>query len=424
MNILHVVPYFYPAWAYGGTPKVVFELCRELAKKGHNVTVYTTDVFDSKKRIADLTPNSELRTPYSIEAEVDGLALSEVEGIKIKYFRNISNSLAFNQKVFISPAISKALKENLKQFDIVHLHEFRTLQNAATFLHLIKLRTPNSELRTIPPYVLSAHGSVLRLMGKEFLKMLFDKSIGFKILKSAKRVMAVSKIEVEQYISMGVPANKITVIPNGVNLSEFNNTEQLKGKFRERYKLADKKILFFIGRLNAIKGIDFLLNTFAILVKNMKDTILVIAGPDDGYKNEIESRINLLKINDKVLLIDGLYREDKIATMTDADIFIYPSRHEIFGIAPLEALMCGTPVIVTENCGCADFLREANGGIVVKYQDISGLLDAMQNILDKKEEAKKMASNGMELVQRLFNWDTISEKMIEVYRLACSSNPS
>ena len=396
MNILHIVPYFYPAWAYGGTPKVVFELCRELVRKGHNVTVYTTDVFNKNSRQSAV---GSRQSTNCIEAEV--------EGIKIKYFKNISNSLAFNQKVFISPAISKALKKNLKQFDMVHLHEFRTLQNATAYKYLTKYKIP---------YVLSAHGSVLRLMGKEFLKMLFDKSIGFKILKSAKRVIAVSNIEVEQYIKMGVERDRISLIPNGINISEFENADKVKGNFRRAYKLSDKKILLFIGRLNAIKGIDFLLNTFAILTKDIKDTILVIAGPDDGYKSEIESRINLLKINDKVLLIDGLYGEDKISAMKDADMFIYPSRHEIFGIAPLEALMCGTPVIVTENCGCADFLREANGGIVVKYQDISGLLDSIQNILDKKEEAKKLASNGMELVQRQFNWNEITKDMIKLYK--------
>ena len=396
MNILHIVPYFYPAWSYGGTPRVVFELCRELVKKGHNVTVYTTDVFNKNSRQSAV---GSRQSTNCIEAEV--------EGIKIKYFKNISNSLAFNQKVFISPAISKALKKNLKQFDMVHLHEFRTLQNAAAYKYLTKYKIP---------YVLSAHGSVLRLMGKEFLKMLFDKSIGFKILKSAKRVIAVSNIEVEQYIKMGVERDRISLIPNGINISEFENADKVKGNFRRAYKLSDKKILLFIGRLNAIKGIDFLLNTFAILTKDIKDTILVIAGPDDGYKSEIESRINLLKINDKVLLIDGLYGEDKISAMKDADMFIYPSRHEIFGIAPLEALMCGTPVIVTENCGCADFLREANGGIVVKYQDISGLLDSIQNILDKKEEAKKLASNGMELVQRQFNWNEITKDMIKLYK--------
>jgi len=61
-------------------------------------------------------------------------------------------------------------------------------------------------------------------------------------------------------------------------------------------------------------------------------------------------------------------------------------------------------------------VREANGGIVVKYQDISGLLDSIQNILDKKEEAKKLASNGMELVQRQFNWNEITKDMIKLYK--------
>ena len=81
MNILHIVPYFYPAWAYGGTPRVVFELCRELVKKGHNVTVYTTDVFDKDKRVEQS------------DVEIDGLALSEVEGIKIKYFKKVNSNL-------------------------------------------------------------------------------------------------------------------------------------------------------------------------------------------------------------------------------------------------------------------------------------------------------------------------------------------
>ncbi|MBI3814450.1 MAG: glycosyltransferase, partial [Nitrospinae bacterium] len=209
MNILHIVPYFYPAWSYGGTPRVVYELCRELVRKGHNITVYTTDVFDKDSRQSAV---GSRQSTTCIE--------TEVEGIKIKYFRNLSNTLAFNQKVFISPGILKDLKKNLRQFDIVHLHEFRTLQNAAAYRYLTKYKIP---------YILSAHGSVLRLMGKEFLKGLFDVCIGFKILKSAKRVIAVSKIEVEQYINMGVPKDKISLIPNGINLTEFKNKEQVKG---------------------------------------------------------------------------------------------------------------------------------------------------------------------------------------------------
>ncbi|MBI5188325.1 MAG: glycosyltransferase family 4 protein, partial [Nitrospirae bacterium] len=266
------------------------------------------------------------------------------------------------------------------------------------------------------PYILSAHGSVLRLMGKEFLKGLFDVCIGFKILNSAGKVAAVSNIEVEQYMSMGVSKDKITLIPNGINLSEFENAAELKGNFRGAYKLSGKKILLFIGRLNAIKGIDFLLKTFALISKDDKDTILVIAGPDDGYKSEIERLIRHLDINDRVLLIDGLYGEDKIAAMTDADLFVYPSKHEIFGIAPLEALMCGTPVIVTESCGCADFLREADAGIVVKYQDILQLSDAVKKILSKKDDAEDIAERGRELIQKQFNSNSISEKMIELYK--------
>jgi glycosyltransferase involved in cell wall biosynthesis len=395
MKILHIVPYFYPAWSYGGTPKVVFELCREMVRKGHNITVYTTDVFDKDKRL-DIK-----------RGEGQGCQETEVDGIKVKYFKNISNRIASNQKVFLSPGMAIAFKKNLHHFDMVHLHEFRTLQNAAAHFYLTRYKIP---------YILSAHGSVLRIMGKEFLKGLFDISIGFKILKSIKRAVAVSRIEVGQYINMGVPEDKISLIPNGIDLSEFKNAEQLKGKFRGRYGLSDKKIILFIGRLNPIKGIDFLLNTFAILSREDKDTILVIAGPDDGYKKEIQKLLNLFNMNNRLLLIDGLYGEDKIAALVDADVFVYPSRHEIFGITPLEAIACQTPIVITENCGIADFLRKVDGGIMVGYQDISQLLKAIRNILNYREDAKNMALRGQELIRKDFNWDSISEKTIGLYR--------
>ncbi|MEK6589141.1 MAG: glycosyltransferase [Nitrospinota bacterium] len=401
MKILHIVPYFYPAWSYGGTPKVVFELCRELVRKGHNITVYTTDVFDKDKRL-DIK-----------RGEGPGCQEAEVDGIKVKYFKNISNRIAFNQKVFLSPGMAIAFKKNLHHFDMVHLHEFRTLQNAAAYFYLTRYKIP---------YILSAHGSVLRIMEKGFLKGLFDISIGFKILKSMKRAVAVSKIEVGQYINMGVPEDKISLIPNGIDLSEFKNAGQLKGKFRGRYGLSDKKIILFIGRLNPIKGIDFLLNTFAILSREDKDTILVIAGPDDGYKKEIQKLLNLFKMNRRLLLIDGLYGEDKIAALVDADIFVYPSRHEIFGITPLEAIACQTPIVITENCGIADFLREVDGGIMVGYQDISQLLKAIRNILNNREDAKNMTLRGHELIRKDFNWDSISEKTIGLYRSILQEN--
>ncbi|HPP45823.1 MAG TPA: glycosyltransferase, partial [Methanomassiliicoccaceae archaeon] len=108
MKILHMNPAFYPAFAYGGTVNVSYNLCKELVKRGHDVTVYTSDTIDEHKRHLQR---------YSIQ-----------EGIKIHYFKNLSNSLAW-RRFFFYPGLIIALKNNIQRFDVIHLHDLRNFQN-------------------------------------------------------------------------------------------------------------------------------------------------------------------------------------------------------------------------------------------------------------------------------------------------------
>lgn len=155
LKILHVLPYFYPAWAYGGVPRVAFELTKELARIGHEVTVYTTDVFDRSSRICGID--------YGIQVIVDG--------VKVVYFKNLSNRLVYDLQLFLPLGLRKKIKETLPDFDIVHLHSHRHFLNNVVRYHAKKIKKP---------YLLSAHGTVTQIERRFFLKTVFDIFLGGK----------------------------------------------------------------------------------------------------------------------------------------------------------------------------------------------------------------------------------------------------
>mgnify|MGYP000903251722 FL=1 len=162
MKILQVVPYF--AWSYGGPVRSVFELSKSLSEKGHDVTIFTTDVFKGH-RIFD-----------SDKIKFEG-------NVKVRYFKCSNNWLASELKLHISPEMHLAIKNELKNYDIVHLHDYRSITHFYT-QHYCKKYTI--------PYILQAHGAAPKVFGKQsssftFSKIIFDLFLGGKILKNSDR---------------------------------------------------------------------------------------------------------------------------------------------------------------------------------------------------------------------------------------------
>jgi len=384
VKILQVIPYFVPAWYYGGPVSAAYNLSKELSKRGHSITVYTTDTLNSEDRIKE---NEETK-----------------DGIKIRRFKNWSNSIASKHKIFFSPSMISGIRNNLKEFDVVHMFEYRTIQNIIVHHYAKKYRIP---------YILQAHGSLPRIMDKQKFKQIFDRLWGHRFLKDASKVIALTSAEVEQYKRMGVSDEKIEIIPNGIDLSEFENLPK-RGEFRKKYGLnSSQKIILYLARIHKIKGPDLLARAFAGLIKELATAKLVIVGPDDGYLPSLKELIKELGIEEKVLFTGPLYGREKLEAYVDADVYILPSVYETFPISVLEAFACGTPVIVSNQCGIADVIS-SQAGYSVEY-DKNQLHNAVVAILTKVELADRFRKKGYKLVREKFTLSRIIEQLEHLY---------
>jgi len=397
MKILQVVPYFPPAYAFGGPVKVVYEISKELAKRGHEINVYTTDAKDLNTR---LDPSSG--------KPIDGL---KDDGVKVCFFRNLTMISVKKFKLFITPEIILRMKEEAKVFDIIHLHEYRTFQNIVT-AHYAR--------RYDVPYLLQAHGSIPRIGSWRKLKWIYDVFIGHALLRDASKVIALSRVEAEQYRSMGVPDEKIAIIPNGIDLSEYANLPP-RGAFKKKFSIPeDKKVILYLGRIHKIKGIDILIEAYAYLRKEMgcKDAVLVIAGPDDGYLNEARALADSLGVSDSVMYVGPLYGRDKLAAYVDSDLCTLPSRYETFPMTLLEAYACGKPVVVSRVGGLEDLVKDGETGLLFEPGNVKQLAKSIFNLLNGNDAAKEMGLKGKNFVRENFTIKKVVERLERVYKEA------
>ena len=384
MKILQVTNFFKPSWEAGGPARVCYDISTELVQMGHKVTVYTTDGFKSKLNVKTNEP-------------------VDVDGIKTYYFRNLSRYLASNLVLPIPYYLPIIAKRELNEFDVIHIHEYRTV-SAIIIRYFAK--------KYNVPYVLQAHGTSPKIVKRFKLKLIFDKLFGHKILKDASKLFALNETEVSQYIDLGADANKIVIIPNGIDSSKFDILPE-KGYFKKKYSIDSEYIILYVGRLHKSKGIDLLLESFAMLANKDDSIKLVLVGPDDGYQVEFERKANDLKIDDNIIFAGFVEYDDKIAAYVDSDVFVTPW-FSGFPITFLEACACGLPIITTKKGDKLDWIN-GNVGYVVEYGKYE-LRDAMHNVLSNHAIKTEFEKNSLKLIKNDFDLRKITEQIEYYYR--------
>lgn len=387
MKILHVTPFFKPSWEAGGPPRSVYELARRQVKKGHHVTVFTTDGF--KKRL-DVKKNKPL----------------DVEGIKTYYFRNLSLYMAGALNFTLPYYLPLVARKKIKEFDIIHIHEHRTFLAMVAHHYAHKYHLP---------YLLQPRGSAPKV-NKNKLKEIFDKIAGNDIVYHSCKILATSKMEQEQYKNYFplLDMDKVELLPNGIDLDTYQ-VLPAEGQFRKDYGIKKEEIIIlYLSRLYSTKGLDILIQSISEILEDKPFIRLVIAGPDDHYQDKLEEMISQLKIEDRVLITGPLYGKKKDEAYRDADIFVLPSQTESFGNVVVEAMASFNPVVVTRTCGVSEWLNPDNS-VVINYDKLE-LKRALLDLLNDNDKRIKMSQNARKKVMSTFNWDKIVDELDEIYQ--------
>jgi len=376
MKIGFITPFFSPV--AGGSATGPYYLAKYLVKKGHEVLIFTSNFGRNLAKFPD---------------EKD-LAIIESK-IELKMFN-----------LFYTSSLRSEL-ESSNKLDILHLHNFRTYQNYVAYSYA---------KRTNTPYILQAHGSIPRI-GKKELKWLYDVFFGYRLLRDASKVIALTQVETDQYRHMGVSEEKIAIIPNGIDLSEYAELPP-KGSFKKKFNIPeDRKIILYLGRIHKTKGIDLLVRAYAHLKNEMRcrDVVLVIAGPDDGYLSEAKALANSLGVYNSVMFTGFISSEDKLMALVDAEVFVTPSFYG-FPITFLEACSVGTPLVTTSLGNTLEWI-DRNVGYVAQPTP-RDLAEAIYRIISDDELRRRFSKNCIEIVNSEFSIEKVVRKLEKVYEEA------
>jgi len=388
MHITFVIPYFYPALQYGGQPKSSYDLARALASRGHMITVLTTDSGgDSRLALGPETP-----------------AVKTFEGIKVFYYRNLSNYLAFHHRIFLPLGMFRDMHRHLADCDIVHVHELRSLPTVAAYKAARKLPLP---------FLLSPHGG-LQWLGKRTAKLVFDRLWGRSILRYATKLIAVSSVEEKDARLFDVTEGQIRQLPNLIFPEDYSDLPQ-PGGFRCLWKIREEKIVLFLGRLHWIKGADLLIDALLHKSAGSENVHLVIAGPDDGQERELRRKLEGTELRKRTTFTGYLDHAAKLSAFVDSSVLVIPSRSEVFAITALEALLCRQRVLLSSACGLFPLPGKQCGVWQFESENVGDLSDKLVTLL---RETPGQSSNGREFVIREFSPAAVAERAEKIYEEA------
>jgi glycosyltransferase involved in cell wall biosynthesis len=367
VRVLQVTPYYAPAWAYGGPPRVMTRFAAGLAALGHQVTVLTTDVLDEDHRAV---PAEEV-----------------LDGVRVRRFPNLSNGLAWRRKKYLPRGLATALAREVRRADVVHATDARTYLTASAYLA--------ARARGVP-FVLSAHGSLPGSPGlRGRVKQVYDRALVRPMLRRAALLLAQTDHETRLYVDAGGRPETVRLLPLPLDL-EGLPTVRHDGFLRERADLPHgMPALLFLGRIHYLKGLDLLVGAVEPMLA-AREAALVVVGRDDGYWQVIAQRHARLLDAGVLRFIGPLYGEERFQAYADADVFCLTPRHwEETSVAALEAAAVGTPLVVSEQANIPGL--EASGGGLVVPLDATAMLGGVRSALARSGE---MGPKARALVER------------------------
>jgi len=330
----------------------------------------------------------------------------------------------------VSFGLTRWLRENIAGFDLLHIH--------ALFSFSSTMAARIARQHSVP-YVVRPLG-VLNRWGMEnrrpILKRVSFRLVELSILLNSAAIHYTSNAERAEAASLDphLAEHRSATISLPIERAEPGDAEV----FRARYPAVKKhRVILFLSRIHPMKGIELLLDAFAMVREKNKDVALVIAGDgEESYVRALRERATRQqqgawstehgdkKQADKeekgeedtrIVWTGHLNGEMKAAALAAADVFVLPSASENFGIAAAESLATGVPTIVSEEVALSSDIRQYDAGVVVK-RDVQQLAGAISDLLSNRERAAGLAANGRRLAEERYSPEAVGRALHELYQ--------
>jgi len=387
MKIL-MLTWEYPPRVVGGISKVVYDLSHKMVKEGNEVTVVTYKDGDNVKYYE----NDKGVEVYRVDNYM----------IRPNNFIDWIMQLNFNMITKANEIINKNGK-----FDVIHAHDWLVAYSAKSIKESYNIPLISTIHATESGRNSGIHDETQRYINDSEWMLTYESS---EVIVNSNYM----KNEVQKLF--GLPYDKINVIPNGVNLQLFSNVN-VDYDFRRQYAMDNEKIILYVGRLVYEKGIQNLIAAMPKILDRYHDSKLIICGRG-GMIDELREQVKYLGIDNKVYFA-GYCDSKKMQKMYKcADVAVFPSTYEPFGIVAIESMLSGTPTIVSDVGGLNEIVEHGVTGMKSYAGNANSIADSVLALLFDPKLCANISQNAIKKVRENYNWAKITDNTYYVYQLA------
>ena len=411
MKIVHFT-WEFPPVIYGGLGTFVTELSQKQNSFGNEVTVFTLnrtnelETYEKWNNIIDVyRPKTlDVSSTYLLFAERDFRSWGE-------YFKFFADVVSYNT-ISASQLVNLLVRKEGKKYDIIDAHDWLGIMGGMIVKKELGL-----------PLMFHVHSTeVGRSVGRGSHVI---KDIEFEGGQVADCVITVSYAMRDELEKLGFPHDKIRVCWNGVDPNKYDpdkiSHEEVK-KLRQRYGIQDhENMLFFVGRLVTVKGVDKLVKAMPNVLKDFPNTKLVILGIGD-LEWDLKSTAEKLGVKENVIFRTEFVDEpERILHYAASDCVILPSIYEPFGIVCTESMSMAKPTVVGAR-GTNGFREqiipdgENQSGYHINPYDPNDIAWGIKKVLEDKERATWMGKNARQRVLDTFSWDSVTRRTLDIYK--------
>ena len=371
----------------GGMNVYVLQLAREYARRGNRVDVFTRYHDPTDPKIVEIEEG----------ARVIHLDAGPLDASKNELFSYIPSFL---------DGLYRFQAEEGTSYDLVHSHYWLSGMVGATL---------SREWRA--PHVTTFHTLAKTKMrarpGEREPQLRQD--IEGHVMSVADGIVVSTDEERQDVVRhYDAPPRNVHVIPAGVNLDMFQPVNQAQA--RAELGIREKRMILYVGRIEPLKGIDILLRAVPMLEYGQDLRVLVVGGNpgNDAELDRLKSMTVELGIEDSVTFTGSVPQSTLPVYYSAADVFVLPSHSESFGLAPLEAMACGTPVVVSRVGGMKTFVNSGENGYLVPWRCPESFAQRLDVLLANPELRDAMGQAARRKALSM-GWDSVADRMLDYY---------